>query len=593
MNSLAPLPPSTTPSGVARPARHRGRQFASALGLLVGACALVYGVVWSYRFAESQLGPFAPLAAILVGGLLLAIVGPWLVVRYRRYLRAAIVRSLDWIGGRLAATGLPRRFARRYPRFSRFVVARFTPGSPTGLALTAWVIVAVALFEQVAELLIEVTSGSPVVALDHRITNLVATMRTGELDVVMYAMTQLGSFPLVGGLTVSSILIALPAGRVREAVLLFVVTPVSWIAAEGLQLLTARPRPPLADARIVATTFSFPSAHATLSVAFYGAVAYALLRNLRREWLKIVVGSLAALLALLAGVSRGYLGVDFPSDILAGWVLGGLCLALLAIADHIWQAKSRQRAARRGLPRAITIPRAVVLILLAVAYAAGSFVTAAQNVPPPPQVPPVTRVAVGTDSVPDVVQAQLQHYTEGLTGDRQEPVSLVFVGTQAQLQDAFRAAGWTEAQRFGFGSIGAGVEAVLAHQSDPSGPVTPSFLAQQPNTLAFSLPVGATFAERHHIRIWSTDVVTNAGEPVWLATASFDRGFELAPATFLPTHQIAPDIDAERTFVVSSLHAADTVAAQETIQLVPPEQGRNFDGDPFFTDGQAVILSLG
>jgi hypothetical protein len=105
--------------------------------------------------------------------------------------------------------------------------------------------------------------------------------------------------------------------------------------------------------------------------------------------------------------------------------------------------------------------------------------------------------------------------------------------------------------------------------------------------------MGATFAERHHIRIWTTDVQTSAGAPVWLATASFDRGFELAPSTFLPTHQIAPDIDTERAFVVATLQSAGTVARQETIQLVPPESGHNFDGDPFFTDGRTVILDLG
>src|SRR5262249_41145628 len=98
----------------------------------------------------------------------------------------------------------------------------------------------------------------------------------------------------------------------------------------------------------------------------------------------------------------------------------------------------------------------------------------------------------------------------------------------------------------------------------------------------------------HHIRIWSTDVMTTDGRNLWLATASFDQGFELAPSTGLPTHQIDPNIDKERDFVVTSLlKSPGPVAAQaQTLQLVPPESGYNFDGDPFNTDGQAVILSL-
>src|SRR5262249_1325531 len=157
--------------------------------------------------------------------------------------------------------------------------------------------------------------------------------------------------------------------------------------------------------------------------------------------------------------------------------------------------------------------------------------------------------------------------------------SLVLVGSRAALERAFVAAGWTEAAPFGFQSVAGGIGAALSHRPDPAGPVTPSFLAEEPNTLAFSLPVGATFAERHHIPIWSTHHQTTSGQDIWLATASFDAGFELAPTTFLPTHRIAPAIDTERAFVVASLTHSGSVTQSVTLQLVPPEQGHNFSGD--------------
>jgi LssY C-terminus len=157
---------------------------------------------------------------------------------------------------------------------------------------------------------------------------------------------------------------------------------------------------------------------------------------------------------------------------------------------------------------------------------------------------------------------------------------------------AFQAGGWTENRPYSIGTLWGGIVASITHRSEPAGPVTPSFLADEPNALAFSLPVGTTFAERHHIRFWTTTVQTSAGQPQRLATASFDRGFELAPSTGLPTHQIAPDIDTERAFVVTTLEATGLVTSTETIPLVPAESGHNFDGDPFHTDGQAVILWL-
>src|SRR6266542_5915623 len=134
------------------------------------------------------------------------------------------------------------------------------------------------------------------------------------------------------------------------------------------------------------------------------------------------------------------------------------------------------------------------------------------------------------------------------------------------LERAFRAAGWTEAQKLSFASVKQVVLVSLRHQADPAGPVTPSFVAEQPNTLAFNLPVGTTFEQRHHIRLWRTQVQTSDGQLLWLATASFDKGFELGSTTFLPTHQVAPDIDNERDYVVASLQAAQTVAQAVTIQ---------------------------
>jgi len=425
----------------------------------------------------------------------------------------------------------------------------------------------------------------------------VATMRTPELDQLFYAVTWLGSLRVVAALAVAGLLLALLARRPREALLLPLVAALSWLSAEeGLKYVLARPRPPLADARVLETSFSFPSTHATVSAAFYGTAAYFLIRGLRRDSAKIMIGILAALLVLMVGVSRAYLGVHFPSDVLAGWMLGFLWLALTVIADHLWQARRapvvEHAPAAGGRARSLRTAGSAVIGMAAIVYTAAFVGVTAGALPPQPQPQPIPPVVIAPDGVPSTVEQQLPHYTEGLTGVRQEPVSFVFVGTQAQLETAFQTAGWTEAEPFSFRAVTDGVNAVLTRHSAPAGPVTPSFLAEQPNALAFSLPVGTTFAERHHIRIWSTAVQTSAGQSLWLATASFDKGFELAPSTGLPTHQIDPNIDAERAFVLTSLQGSGLVQNAQTIQLVLPESGFNFDGDPFHTDGQAVTLYL-
>jgi LssY C-terminus/PAP2 superfamily len=386
--------------------------------------------------------------------------------------------------------------------------------------------------------------------------------------------------------------------------------------------LVHRPRPPLEDARIVQGGFSFPSGHAALSATFFGTIGYLLVvRVLRREGLRVLVGILAALLVLAIGSARVYLGVHYPSDVLAGWAAGVLWVVLVIVAEDLWAGQqvgidltppphdttlgtpaptvataanpsmlAIVSPARRLSPRrrAATVASALVLLLLAATVVSLTY----QTIPALPTRAPVTPQLVAPDAVPSVVAAHLPHSTETLFGHAQEPISVIFVGTRAQLQGVFQAAGWTEAQPLTWATFGQAIGASVTQRPDPAGPVTPSFLAEQPNALAFSQPVGSTFAQRHHIRIWSTAVATSEGQNLWLATASFDQGFELAPTTLFPTHQIAPDIDTERAYVKTSLQSTGRVAQTQTLQLVPPESGHNFNGDFFHTDGQAVILYL-
>jgi membrane-associated phospholipid phosphatase len=555
------------------------------LGILVGIVLLLYGLFFAYRFVETQLGSFAPLAAVLVGGLVVAIAAPWLLIRDRKPLRAVASSVGRWLWARLQATGLPQRFATRFPRLAAFLRGRLAR-TPTGLTLTLGLIAAGALLWNVLELTFEVVTGSPTVGIDRRIINLVEILRTPQLDQLMYLITFLGSEQTLVVLTAVAVLVALMAGRFRSAVLVVLAVVAGTLFFELLKLLVQRPRPLLEDARIVQGGFSFPSGHSTVAATFYGTVAYLVIRNLRQNRWKVLVGVATGLLVLAIGVSRIYFGVHYPSDVLAGWAAGALWVVLVILAEQVWIP--HQFPHLSSLRRALTMGSAVVLLLVAGAYLG----TLYRTIPPTPTIAPPTPEVIALTAVASTVEGQLPHYTKGLTGHRQEPVSLVFVGARAQLEHAFQAAGWTENQPYTFGTLWGGIVASVTHQPDPAGPVTPSFLVDEPNALAFSLPVGKTFAERHHIRFWTTTIQTTTGQSLWLATASFDRGFELAPSTGLPTHQIAPDIDTERTFVVNSLKGTGLITNTQTIQLVPPEAGRNFDGDPFHTDGKTVILQI-
>src|SRR6185312_13954997 len=203
-----------------------------------------------------------------------------------------------WLCARVEATGVLQRFAARYPRLSRFLAARIAWGSATGLSLTIGLVALVVIGQFFLDLLLDVVTDSRVAGTDRRILHLIETLRMPELDQIMYALTYLGSVRAVLTLAAVVAIVALLAGRYTDAVLLFLALAASELFVLATKTLVARPRPPLEDARIVQTGFSFPSGHAALAAALYGTAAYLLVRAARWGALKVLVGSAAALLVV-------------------------------------------------------------------------------------------------------------------------------------------------------------------------------------------------------------------------------------------------------------------------------------------------------
>ncbi len=155
------------------------------------------------------------------------------------------------------------------------------------------------------------------------------------LDRVMFAITVLVN-PEVAVLVFLITLILLWWRRAhRENLIFTVVCGGSVILNQGLKLLFQRPRPELWPPLITEHTYSFPSGHALQGTVLYGASSY-LLANRFPRWANWLYGG-AILLVGAIGLSRLYLGVHWPLDVLAGWTVGFLwlitCIFLLRLQD--------------------------------------------------------------------------------------------------------------------------------------------------------------------------------------------------------------------------------------------------------------------
>ena len=98
---------------------------------------------------------------------------------------------------------------------------------------------------------------------------------------------------------------------------------------------------------------------------------------------------------------------------------------------------------------------------------------------------------------------------------------------------------------------------------------------------------------RQHVRFWQVLDRGQEGRPVWLGSATFDRGVGLSHLTGQVTHHIAPDIDAERDHLSADLKSAKVVEAIYEVSGVGPTlNGRNGEGDRYYTDGEIKISRL-
>ena len=120
---------------------------------------------------------------------------------------------------------------------------------------------------------------------------------------------------VVGFLAVSGLRYA--AAMILASVLLGV------LLSNSLKWGFARPRPDLVPRDIVVYTASFPSGHTTLSAVVYLTLGALLCRTQSSLAVKAYIFSIAAFLTTSIGVSRVYLGVHWPTDVIAGWLIGG------------------------------------------------------------------------------------------------------------------------------------------------------------------------------------------------------------------------------------------------------------------------------
>jgi len=281
---------------------------------LFGTLGYLFGR--SLPLLEHYIGQ-ASLAVVLLVALVVALSLAWRWFNANREVLFARVSSY-W-----------GRFRERHPRVARFIAARFVREEYLGLHLTIGFLLSLAALWLFAGVTEDVVHHDPLTKLDLTLATLLRAHATPLGDQIFSFISALGSPGAMAVIGAGGALLLL----LRRKWLVLA----AWVAAFGgaglltviLKNLIQRPRPVGAAEFLFGTTYSFPSGHALGSLVGYGMLAYVVGSNWvesRRARARLVIAT--AVLVIVIGLSRLYLGVHYFSDVVAGYAVGVLWLSV-------------------------------------------------------------------------------------------------------------------------------------------------------------------------------------------------------------------------------------------------------------------------
>lgn len=195
----------------------------------------------------------------------------------------------------------------------------------SGLAAPLLALAFIFIFLLLISITQDVIAGNTVAA-DTRLINLLPEFRSDSLTKIFTWITWQGKWQLVLGLTATAITILWLKRKQLYIIPLLLTVSGSEICALIGKIAIHRPRP---TATFYAEhSFSFPSGHAAIAVAFYGFLIYMFIRQTKYWPTKLILFFSGLFLILFIGFSRLYLGVHYLSDVWGGYLVGALWLII-------------------------------------------------------------------------------------------------------------------------------------------------------------------------------------------------------------------------------------------------------------------------
>jgi undecaprenyl-diphosphatase len=505
----------------------------------------------------------------------------WFIVRKGKIIYQIYISIWDSVKKSILDNAEIQKIVDSHSTLFSFLRKRFDKNNFSGLPLTLFSISLLYVFALFAGIVEDLINSEIITQIDLKIENSLVLFRSTDLTSIFNWITLLGKWQVIIIFLVAASLLFWLWNK-KDYILPLIISVVGSVAFTSIgKIIFHRARP--AAALYKESSFSFPSGHATIAVAFYGFLAYILVKNVQKWKNKINVFFITLLLIFFIGFSRLYLGVHYFSDVWAGYLVGTIWLIIaIGFSEYLSTIRKENR-------NNISIKYKTVISIIIIIIAVGSYSFFAYNYQFSNIVENQEEIRIKVKSPMSVFNEKSLIYTETLLGNKQEPISFVFSAqSEERLFDLFQTAGWQAADEINIFNIYKLAKANLLNDNYSKAPTTPSFWGSRVPDFNFVKVTNANnLRNRHQIRIWKSKFVLADGSRLYMGIVSLNKEIKWGVI-----HQIGPDLNAEREFLFADLTATGMIKKIEKKNLVEAQTGKNFSGDVFFTDGDIYILFL-
>lgn len=470
-----------------------------------------------------------------------------------------------------------RQYRLRHPKVIIFLSERMDRSQFKGLSLTLLSLTFFYILALFAGAVEDVVTSDTIVSIDHTIAQLFSTFRTQDITSIFVWITSLGRAQVIL-LMLSLTAISLYISKRTWLIFPLIVssgcsTAFTWLGKMAFH--RARPE----EAILLETSYSFPSGHATISVAFYGFITYILIRSIGSFKVQINLLFAGLILVGLIGVSRIVLAEHYISDVWAGYLVGSLWL-IVGISISEWLTSIGRIKWDNPIQTStywIVLGNTLVAICL--------YIWLTLIWQPVRSITPVAKQVDLTTPITQYLSTHHISFTKTLIGENEQPIGFaIAVNSPESLISILRKAGWNVADETNTTNL---VHLYKKGMKYTTAPLAPTFWNGHINDFALEKTnkdrVKTTIST---IRIWRTPYKINH-QNIFLGIARDYNGLRWGIV-----HQVSPDIDSSTEYFLETLKSARLVKASCDVMFEKPVIGEYLLGNEFFTSGKLVLIDL-